>query len=127
MRASPIRPRRTNLANGLDIMMKDVLRSSADEAQGLKKVMFRDPFRPSQGVEIVQARKEDTLSDSEADSLAEVVKGLTLDATFLQGQTQIAIINGRTYHQGQHLIDKGDTGRTYLPLFVQSVRGMASL
>ena len=37
-----------NLANGLDVMMKDVLRASADEAKSLTNVVFRDPFQTSQ-------------------------------------------------------------------------------
>ena len=45
-----------------------------------------------------------TAADPETDPLAGFVQGLSLDATFLQGKTQIAIINGRMYHQGQHLL-----------------------
>lgn len=112
-----------DVANGLDVMMKDVLRASADEAKSLTNVVFRDPFQASQKpVDAPKPQKADLANDSEADPLAEMVKGLTLDATFLQGQTQIAIINGRSYHRGQHLIAQGDTGRTYSPLFVQNVR-----
>ena len=36
-----------------------------------------------------------------ADKLAEISPGLTLDATFIQGRDQLAIINGRIYHKGQ--------------------------
>ena len=112
-----------DVANGLDVMMKDVLRASADEAKSLTNVVFRDPFQASQKpVDAPKPQKADLANDSEADPLAEMVKGLALDATFLQGQTQIAIINGRSYHRGQHLIAQGDTGRTYSPLFVQNVR-----
>ena len=115
-----------NLANGLDVMMKDVLHASADEAKSLTNVVFRDPFQTSHKLtDAPKPQKADTADDSELDPLTEVVKGLSLDATFLQGQTQIAIINGRTYHRGQHLIEQADTGRTYLPLFVQSVRAQA--
>ena len=112
-----------DMANGLDVMMKDVLRASADEAKGLTDVVFRDPFLASQKpAEAPMPQKADLADDSDVDPLAEMVKGLALDATFLQGQTQIAIINGRSYHRGQHLITQGDTGRTDTPLFVQDVR-----
>jgi hypothetical protein len=112
-----------DMANGLDVMMKDVLRASADEAKSLTDVVFRDPFQASQKpAEAPKPPKADLADDSGGDPLAEMVKGSALDATFLQGQTQIAIINGRSYHRGQHLIAQGDTGRTYSPLFVQTVR-----
>jgi hypothetical protein len=111
-----------DMANGPDVMMKDLLHASADEAKSLTNVVFRDPFRASQKpADAPKPQKADLAEDSGADPLAELVKGLALDATFLQGQTQIAIINGRSYHRGQHLIAQGDTGRTDTPLFVKDV------
>jgi hypothetical protein len=112
-----------DMANGQDVMMKDLLHASADEAKSLTNVVFRDPFQASQKpADAPKPQKADLANDSEADPLAELVKGLALDATFVQGQTQIAIINGRSYHRGQHLIAQGDTGRTSTPLFVQNVQ-----
>ena len=40
--------------------------------------------------------------------MAEIIAGLKLDATFLQGRDQLAIINGRIYHKGQKLVLPGD-------------------
>ncbi len=37
-----------------------------------------------------------------------LVQGLTLNATFVQGNTQYASINGRLYERGQHLQGPGD-------------------
>ena len=75
--------------------------------------MLRDPFRAV--VKAAAASKpenEATPDDSQAESLAEFVRGLSLDATFLQGKTRIAIISGRIYHQGQHLVIRGDSGKS---------------
>jgi hypothetical protein len=36
-----------------------------------------------------------------------LVEGLSLNATFVQGKTQFASINGKLYQQGQHLNDTG--------------------
>ena len=60
--------------------------------------------------------------DSKAESLTDFVKSLTLDATFLQGKTRIAIISGRIYHQGQHLVVRGESGKADSPLLVQRVQ-----
>jgi hypothetical protein len=63
-----------------------------------------------------------TTSDPESDPLAGFVHSLSLDATFLQGKTQIAIINGRMYHQGQHLIVQDEGEKALSPLLVQNVQ-----
>ena len=77
-------------------MMKDLLHASAVEAKTLTNVVFRDPFQGSQKpADAPKPQKADVADDSEADPLTELVRGLALDATFVQGQTQIAIINGR--------------------------------
>jgi hypothetical protein len=114
---------RTGLANGLEVMMKDVLQASEAEVQSLERVMLRDPFHIAlKAADVSKPPKNETPNDPETDPLTGIISGLTLDATFLQGQTRIAIINGRMYHQGQHLVVQGDTGKFYSPLFVQSVR-----
>ena len=117
-----------NLANGLDVMMKDVLHASADEAKSLTNVVFRDPFQTSHKLtDAPKPQKADTADDSELDPLTEVVKGLWLDATFLQGQTQIAIINGLTYHRGQHLIEQADTAELTCPCSFRACERRPSL
>ena len=50
----------------------------------------------------------DAAADPPTDPLVEIIAGLSLDATFLQGPDQIAIINGRIYHKGQRLDLPGD-------------------
>ena len=107
---------RKELANGLDVMVQDVLHAGAAEAKSLA----RDPFRtrPKAAAKAAEA----ATADPETDPLAGFVKSLSLDATFLQGKTQIAIINGRMYHQGEHLIFVDDGANVPSPLFVQNVQ-----
>jgi hypothetical protein len=113
---------RDELARGLDVMVKDVLEAGADEVRALASDALRDPFRI--GLKPAQSRKaaDVTTNDPELDPLAGFVHSLSLDATFLQGKTQIAIINGRMYHQGQHLVVQDEGERALSPLFVQNVQ-----
>lgn len=113
---------KNDLAKGLGVMMKDVLRAGADEVRDLEKVVIRDPFRVgSKQAEAAQAEKAAPPEGPDENSLAEFVKSLTLDATFVQGRTQIAIINGRTYQQGQHLMVQNDDGQSHSPLLIEQV------
>ncbi len=82
---------RTELAKGLEVMMKDVLHAGTEEVRSLA----RDPIRT--GTKTADAAKDAdaALADPEKDPLFDFVHSLSLDATFLQGKTQIAIINGR--------------------------------
>jgi len=114
---------RTELANGLDLMVKDVVHASTNEVRSLTKVMLRDPFRLSlKAADAPNSKTAEASDDAEAESLARFVSGLKLDATFLQGQTRIAIIDGHIYHQGEHLIVKGETGNSHSPLLIQTVQ-----
>ncbi len=58
-------------------------------------------------------REDDESADPAVDTLAEIVQGLRLDATFLQGRDQMAIIDGRIYSKGQHLLIDGDSGQVF--------------
>ena len=88
--------------------------------------MLRDPFRVvAKASDTSRAAHGDLPDDSIAEALAGIVNDLTLDATYLHGQTRIAIISGRIYHQGQHLVLRGDSGKSYSPLFVQSVQAQS--
>jgi hypothetical protein len=114
---------RAAVANGLDVMIKDVIASSKDEVQSLSRVVLRDPFRAVVKATVApKAVIEPSPDDSKAESHSEFVKSLTLDATFLQGKTRMAIISGRIYHQGQHLVIRGESGKADSPLVVQSVQ-----
>ncbi len=113
----------SNLAKGLDIMVEDVLHAGAEDVRGLKDVLFRDPFRSGPNPDdAANTAKADPSGDPDMDHLAEVVKCLTLDATFVQGPNQIAIISGREYQRGQHLIMEDGAAKSYSQLYVASVR-----
>ncbi len=109
---------RTELAKGLDVMLKDVLHAGTEEVRSLARDPFRTGPKPADAAKAADA----ALADPEKDPLTDFVHSLSLDATFLQGKTQIAIINGRMYKQGEHLILKDDGGMVPSPLFVQSVQ-----
>jgi hypothetical protein len=110
------------LAKGLDVMVNDALHAGANEMRALTRAALRDPFRIS--LKSAEAPKtiDVAAADPESDPLIGLVQGLSLDATFLQGKTQIAIIGGRMYHQGEHLLLQGETGMSFSPLFVQQVQ-----
>jgi hypothetical protein len=111
-----------DLAKGLDVMVEDALHAGADEVQALTRAALRDPFRIRSKSADAAKQEDVATADPESDPLTGVVQGLSLDATFLQGKTQIAIINGRMYHRGQHLLLQGDSRKTFSPLFVQDVQ-----
>jgi hypothetical protein len=113
---------RTELAKGLDVMVKDVLQAGALEARTLAREALRDPFRIRPKSTDAAKTADVVAADPESDPLAGFVHSLSLDATFLQGKTQIAIINGRMYHQGQHLIFQADGASVPSPLFLQNVQ-----
>ncbi len=77
-------------------------------AAGLRR--GRNPFvaltRPGQGnksgAELAPGQ------EAREDPYVALVRGLTLNATFVQGKTQYASINGRLYERGQHLVGSGD-------------------
>ncbi len=115
-------PGRNELAKGLDVMVKDVLYSGALEVKTLTGDALRDPFRTRVKSSAVARAAEAAAADPETDPLASFVHSLSLDATFLQGKAQIAIINGRMYHKGQHLILQDDGANVPSPLFVESVQ-----
>ena len=58
------------------------------------------------------AAEPDAAAEPETDKLAEIISRLTLDATFIQGRDQLAIIDGRIYHKGQSLALPGDPEKT---------------
>ncbi len=112
---------RKELQSGLDVMVQDVIHAGAEEAKLLAHDALRDPFRIRRKADAAKAVDVAT-ADPDTDPLAGFVRTLSLDATFLQGKTQIAIINGRMYHQGEHLIFIDDGAKVPSPLLVQSVQ-----
>jgi hypothetical protein len=113
-----------DLATGFEGLMSDVVKAGEAEVQVLENAMHRDPF--SVVVPAVDpataAATTDGGDDPDSLSLAGIVSGLTLDATFLQKDTQIAIVSGRMYHRGDYLVIKTDAGKAFSPLLVQNVQ-----
>ena len=70
---------------------------------------LRNPFQAvTPPAATSDAPEPDAAAPPTSDPLADIIAGLSLDATFLQGRDQIAIINGRIYHKGQKLDLPGD-------------------
>jgi hypothetical protein len=99
-------------------MMDDVLHSGAEEVRALARDPFRTGPKPAEAVKAAEA----VLADPETDPLSDFVRSLSLGATFLQGKTQIAIINGRMYKQGEHLILEHEGEKVPSPLFIEHVK-----
>jgi hypothetical protein len=112
---------RDELAKGLDVMVKDVLHAGAAEARTLARDALRDPFRTRPKSAEAAKTADVAIADRESDPLAGFVHSLSLDATFLQGKTEIAIINGRMYHKGEHLIFLDGGAKVPSPLFIENV------
>src|SRR5205823_7256842 len=113
------------LSKGLDLIVDDLLDAGVATARTLAREGIRDPFqvtsRPDEPADASQAQAV-AASEPESDLLAEVVQGLTLDGTFLQGRDQLAIIGGRVYSRGQHLRVDDSGGASSSPLLVFSVQ-----
>jgi hypothetical protein len=103
---------------------------SPSTAAATKAAGSRDPFqvvvKPAEGA--AAKKVEAVAKQSGPDPWDEVIRGLTLDATFVQGRDQIAIIGGRFYRKGQHLRldgdDGGEPGGRFSRLFVAEVQPM---
>jgi hypothetical protein len=109
---------RTELVKGLDVMMNDVLHSGAEEVRALARDPFRTGPKPIDATKAAEAAPADPVTDP----LYDFVHSLSLGATFLQGKTQIAIINGRMYKQGEHLILERDGEKLTSSLFIEKVQ-----
>jgi hypothetical protein len=108
------------LAKGLEQMLHDLV--AAHAVAGGAPVPTRDPFVPvARPEEAAEAAAREAASPA-SDPLAEVVAGLSLDATFIQGRDQLAVINGRLYQRGQTLVLPGDDHDPRPPLSLLYVR-----
>lgn len=71
----------------------------------------RDPFAMAAAPGSVAAEgaaDESVAGESAADPFLAEITGMTLNATFLQGRTQMAVIDGRLYRKGQSLTEDDD-------------------
>jgi hypothetical protein len=111
-----------DVAKGLD-MVEGLLASGTATAERLIGE-FRDPFQvggtPKPKPDAAESHK-DVPANPPADPLADLVRGMTLDATFFQGRDQLAIIDGRIYSRGQRLRFRGDPDGASSPLVLAIV------
>jgi hypothetical protein len=105
---------------GLEIMVDEILDASAATARNLASEGLANPFQVRTKAGAPQSQEVGRV-DPESAPLDEIVRGLTLDGTFLQGRDQLAIIDGRVYSKGQHLFLKGDSDKSLSSLCLVSV------
>jgi hypothetical protein len=109
----------STLAKELDAMAQDV-RNTANAIEGDLAGALRDPFQIPPKPVAVEPMPQENASD-EVDRIAEIVQGLKLDATFLQGRDPLAIIDGRIYARGQELRVDVDAGTDLPSLMVVNI------
>jgi hypothetical protein len=109
----------SGLAKDKGAVVPDIV-TAGDAMPGGPTGAFRDPFQVGLKPGAV-ATRDDAKLVPDSDILAEIVQGLTLSATFLQGRGQLAIINGRVYSKGQYVLVDGGSGKSLPPLFVVNV------
>ena len=78
------------------------------EASPAVRVAGRNPFEVAAKPDRSEDDKNSTPELEKDDPSLVALEGLTLDATFLQGRTQMAIIDGRIYEPGQNLVGAND-------------------
>ena len=71
------------------------------------RVALRNPFEVALSANDKNDKNSTPEFERDDPSLV-ALEGLTLDATFLQGRTQMAIIDGRIYEPGQNLVGAND-------------------
>jgi hypothetical protein len=91
---------------------------------------LRDPFQIV--AKPVVAVADDEADDEEpagpaTDPLLDIVRGLNLEGTFVQGREQIAIIDGRIYSRGQHILVSSDSATTTSKLVLVGVLPMKAV
>jgi hypothetical protein len=111
------------LAKEVDGVVQE-MRAVSNAIASLPAGSLRDPFQvvaKPVAAEIADETEDDAPLEPASDSLADIVQGLRLDATFLQGREQIAVIDGRIYSRGQHLLDGGENGKSASKLVLVGV------
>lgn len=95
-----------------------VTKAGSPEVAPAVRVAGRSPFEVVANPGGIKNDKHSTPELAKDDPSLVALEGLTLDATFLQGRTQMAIIDGRLYQPGQNLV--GTNGEPS-PLIVTQV------
>ncbi len=85
-----------------------VVKAGSPEAAPAVRVASRNPFQVAANPDRTGDDKNSTPEFDKPDPSLVALDGLTLDATFLQGRTQMAIIDGRIYEPGQNLVGAND-------------------
>lgn len=81
----------------------ELLAEGAEVTDALKG-RVRDPFSASPpAADAPAGPAKEVVQQPVNDPIADLVRGMSLDATFLQGRDQLAIIDGRIYSRGQIL------------------------
>ncbi len=81
-----------------------VTAAGSPDAPPAVRVAGRNPFQVVANPDPIADGKNSTPELEKTDSPLTTLDGLTLNATFLQGPTQMAIIDGRIYEPGQNLV-----------------------
>ena len=85
-----------------------VTKAGSPELLPTVRVAGRNPFQIAAKPDRIEDDKKNTPEFEKPDPSLVALEGLTLDATFLQGRTQMAIIDGRIYEPGQNLVGAND-------------------
>jgi hypothetical protein len=109
----------SGLEKDLDSMLQNMI-AVGDAVADSTSSALRNPFQVrSQPAAVAHA--VDAALDPDVDKMPEIVQRLKLGATFLQGRDQMAIIDGRIYCKGQHLLVDGDSGKSSATLTVINI------
>jgi len=81
-----------------------VTKMGSPEPSAAVRVAGRNPFQVAAIPDRIGNDKNSTPELDKTDPYLVALEGLTLNATFLQGRTQMAIIDGRIYEPGQNLV-----------------------
>jgi len=85
-----------------------VTKAGSPEALPAVRIAGRNPFQVAAKPDRIEDHKNSTPELEKPDPSFAALEGLTLDATYLQGRTQMAIIDGRIYEPGQNLVGAND-------------------
>jgi hypothetical protein len=109
----------SGLEKDLDSMLQNMI-AVGDAIADSTSSAFRNPFQVRSQPAAV-AHSDDVPPDPAVDTTAEIVQRLKLGATFVQGRDQMAIIDGRIYSKGQHLLIDGGSGKSSATLTVINI------